>query len=65
MLPFVVVLAYRRAGLTGVLMIVCGLLVLLIGTVLAVGVETMSSSLENISETDVSVSDRIAAKPGN
>jgi hypothetical protein len=46
-------------------MIVCGLLVLLIGTVLAVGVETMSSSLENISETDVSVSDRIAAKPGN
>ncbi|WP_408292248.1 MFS transporter [Paraburkholderia sediminicola] len=63
--PFVVVLAYRRAGLTGVLMIVCGLLVLLICAVLAVGVETMSSSLEHISEADASVTDGAAAKPGH
>lgn len=63
--PFVVVLAYRRAGLTGVLMIVCGLLVLFICAVLAVGVETMSSSLEHISETDSSVTDGAAAKPGH
>jgi putative MFS transporter len=48
--PFGVVLVYRSAGLTGVLMIVCGLLILLICAMLAVGVETMSSSLENISE---------------
>lgn len=63
--PFVVVLAYRRAGLTGVLMIVCGLLALFICAVLAVGVETMSSSLEHISETDPSVTDGAAAKPGH
>jgi MFS transporter, putative metabolite:H+ symporter len=63
--PFVVVLAYRSAGLRGVLMIVCGLLVLLIGTVLAVGVETMSDSLESISETDPSITDGAATKPGH
>jgi len=63
--PFFVVLAYRKAGLTGVLMIVCGLLVLLIGAVLAVGVETMSNSLESISETDPSIIDGAATKPGN
>jgi putative MFS transporter len=63
--PFVVVLAYRSAGLTGVLMIVCGLMVMLIGTVLAVGVETMSSSLESISETDPSVTHGAATKSGH
>jgi hypothetical protein len=55
----------QECGIEGGLMIVCGLLVLLIGTVLAVGVEAMSNSLENISETDPSITDGAATKPGH
>lgn len=46
-------------------MIVCGLLALPIGAVLAVGVKTMSNLLESISETDPSITDGAATKPGH
>ena len=51
--PYLVVLVFSRFGLSGVLMAVVGLLALLIIAVLAIGVETASSSLENISEMAV------------
>ena len=44
--PFLAVFAYREAGLAGTLAIVYGLLVVLIGALLAFGVETASSPLE-------------------
>jgi MFS transporter, putative metabolite:H+ symporter len=45
--PFLAVVGYREAGLAGTLAIVCGLLVMLIGALLAFGVETASSPLES------------------
>jgi len=55
--PFVVVFVYGRSGLSGVLMMVAGLLTLLIVALLAVGVETVSTSLERISEAGSSEAD--------
>ena len=50
--PLLTVVAYRAAGLVGVLTIVCGLLLALIGVSLLVNVETSSRSLEDIGHTD-------------
>jgi hypothetical protein len=50
--PILTVVAYRAAGLTGVLTIVCGLLLVLIGASLLVNVETSSRSLEDIGHTE-------------
>ncbi|WP_322011646.1 MFS transporter [Paraburkholderia sp. J12] len=62
-MPFAAVVAYRNAGLTGVLMIVCGLLVLLIGAVLVVNVETLSRPLEDIGGAGDAIGSDAAPKP--
>jgi MFS transporter, putative metabolite:H+ symporter len=60
--PFLVVVVYERSGLTGVLMMVSGLLMLLVCVLLVAGVETASNSLESINETPSSDTDVPAVK---
>lgn len=62
--PFLVVMVYEHAGMTGVLTMVAGLLVVLIGALLVAGIETGATSLERISETRVASETDITVMKG-